>query len=1431
VKKSSSFLICSLLAFCSAALAAAQTFEIEGEQQHTSTSSGENTRTNVKSDQKGAKSEPGSGGQLGWGSSIEVGRNARAAEDALRRGNPSAAADFAARAVKAAPRDAKLWFLLGYTSRLAGRYAQSLQAYDEGLQLHPGDLDGLSGKAQTYDRMGRTDEAKKLLLQVINANPRRENDLLMAGELFIRTNDLQEGIRLLGRAETMHPTSHAELMMAVAYLKLKQPERARQLLDQARTRDPHNPMVFRAVANYYREEHDYKSAIATLRNSPVFNSDVLADLGYSYELNGDKQEAADSYAKAAKLAPNQIGLQLSAAAAFMRLALLDKTREYLARAQQLDANHYRLHALRALLARAEDRNPEAIREYNAAIANLPQGVPPEGQLYPIQLRLNLSELYRDAGDDMNARRQIAAAEQMMDQLHIEGTARAEFLRVRAAVKTAGQDYNGAESDLQQAQKLDPENLNITLQYAALLWKMDRKQESRKTYTEVLQKDPRNRLAMEGLGYLARDEGDAKTAEKFFDRYASEYPDDYVPFLALGDLYTATREFAKAELNYQKAYKLAPANAIVVANGANAAIEARQIPLAGEWIARAKGKMLDDPRVMLETERYLFHSGKYLESAQIGYKVVQLLPKDRNASVYLGYDLYNLGRFDDVLGLAEQYESILPAEANFPLLAGHVHKQNQLLGEAVDDYSRAIERDPNMVDAYVNRGYVRNDTQDAEDAVKDFETALRLSPDSGVAHLGMAFAQLELRHGRVALEQVDFAAKQMGESGATHLARATAYRQQRLMRPAEREYHDAIRYAPDDLKLQLALADTQYRERHYVESIHTLNDALRLSPDDPLVYASLAHAYAELHDRERTLRYVAAAEKTSSDQSAILLNTGDALLTLGDRQGAMERFTRALQAPDGNRVEARLAIARLFEQAGKADDARQQISLALAEARIGEAEPVSADNLIEAGNLLLAMNDFDLASRYFQRAKTAGAADEVVALGMANTFVAQGETVQAQSALNAVASSNTFKDNYDYALTMGNIYRQRHDNSQAMLAFARANLLGGGEDEIAQRSMQEAAGREGIQVTKKISADSDVVVHGLLDDITIYELNALASGATPSTLPGPFNSLETIWTNGFRMHQQGLPLISGFFQLRNAIGQFAFPNEGVIINRNTFDYNFNGALNPVLHIGRNSVAFNTGLQFTVRRDLDSPAQINQNLFRQFVYLSSSAFGNWLAIDGAVFHEAGPFLEQSYSSSESGARIQFTVGRPWGRTQLITAYTVRDLKFNPTFPQNREFYSTVASGGLQHQFGKNLKVAILADYIRSWRVQQCNGASVTTTSTGPECTSPGSPPVPSGSFFAQALRPAGVVHYKFNNRWSADANFSLSRGEGFHFYDNVQNSFFISYTKPIRRSMEDVGGSVPVEYPLRFSFGIETADYYDFTGHGQAIVYPMVRLTVF
>ena len=153
---------------------------------------------------------------------------------------------------------------------------------------------------------------------MIRANPNRTNDLLIAGELYMRTGDTQQGINLLQQAESHQPNAHAELMLAVAYLKLKEPDRAKQMLDLAKKHAPGNVEIFQAAANYYREEHDYKSAIATLKSAPRQTPEVLADLGYTYDLDGDKEQAAAAYTRAANEKPKEIGYQLSAAQAQLR---------------------------------------------------------------------------------------------------------------------------------------------------------------------------------------------------------------------------------------------------------------------------------------------------------------------------------------------------------------------------------------------------------------------------------------------------------------------------------------------------------------------------------------------------------------------------------------------------------------------------------------------------------------------------------------------------------------------------------------------------------------------------------------------------------------------------------------------------------------------------------------------------------------------------------------------------------------------------------------------------------------------------------------------------------------------------------------------------------------------------------------------------------
>ena len=61
-------------------------------------------------------------------------RQARAAQDALKRNDYAAAVSFAERAAKSAPQNPELWFLLGYCARLEEHYPAAVDAYRRGLK-------------------------------------------------------------------------------------------------------------------------------------------------------------------------------------------------------------------------------------------------------------------------------------------------------------------------------------------------------------------------------------------------------------------------------------------------------------------------------------------------------------------------------------------------------------------------------------------------------------------------------------------------------------------------------------------------------------------------------------------------------------------------------------------------------------------------------------------------------------------------------------------------------------------------------------------------------------------------------------------------------------------------------------------------------------------------------------------------------------------------------------------------------------------------------------------------------------------------------------------------------------------------------------------------------------------------------------------------
>ena len=1378
-----------------ASISGAQVFDVNGQ------SSPNGAQTGKTHHGPTSRQEPSASG-MGWGSGIGVAREARAAQMALQHGNPKEAVVHAQHAVDAAPQNSDLWFTLAYAARLSGEYSKAVDAYQRGLALKPASVQGLSGLAQTYALMGKSAEAQQTLQKVLGANPKSETDLQLAGELLLST-DPKRAIEYLQRAETIRRSWRNELLLARAYDRTGDKQSALGMLERARRSSPSNPEVLRAIAAYYRDTNNYEAAVRTLERVHSNDPNIFAELGYSYSLAGNTRAAARSYSEAASRAPKNIDMQLGAAQAMLNAGEFSKANALLNHAATLNPDHYRVYALRGRLDVGQHENQAAAKEYEAALQHLPESVP-EGVLYPISLRVDLAGVYRDEGDTADAERVIKDAANAISAIDLQGTERPEFLRLRAVVELAEGQPDSAEKDLQQALQIEPRNVVLLLNYADLLRKTKRKEEARKKYLEALAVDSSNPSALGSLGFLSREMGDPEAARRYFHEYAKAHPEDYVPYLALGDMDSENHDFDEAEKNYRQAFKLAPDHPLIVSGAMNAALEAHHFPEAKRWLADSPADMRENPQVMREHERYLTMTGNYAESADLGYQVIEKLPNDREGVDYLAYDLLFLKRFDDAMKIVEQYQPVLQNDRDLPLISGYVNAHNHEYEAAVRDFTQALAVDPKMAVGYMNRGYVYNDMRLASKAEADFREALKLNPQYGEARLGLAYALVQLRRPTPALKEAELAMRLLPESASLHLVKAEAYRQRAMLSRAESEYESALKFDPNSVTTYIALNDVQYRAREYAESAATLQKALTIAPADAMLQAQLGRSYARLGRGDAAVQEIASAERAGGGDYKVLLVAADAMRIMNRRDQSMTIYARALETSDEDRLQVRLALAQLFAEEGKPADAEEQVAMGFAEARVASTDVTTADDYLNAASIMMGIHEYTLAQRLYGRAEALGADQTLVAVGMANAALALGETQNAQLQLASVHDDPDLKNNYDYLVSQGNVYRQLGQNDLALADFVHAHQLNP-DDPAIQDAETELAEEVGRPVTDHLGISSDVRADPVFEDDNVYQLDARLLGVqnNASLLPLPRHSLETYAQSRFQFRPDSFPPIQGFVAERNAQGTFSFPSELLIQDRNTLDTIFNISVAPMVKLGDVKFSIMPGLQYTIRRDTLVPAGLNQNLFRQFVYVASSPIGDWLSFSGNLIREAGPFTEHPLHSRDFSGALDFRVGRPWGKTALLAGYTGRNVLFSPNVHNDRavvEDYETSSYAGLEHQFGSRIRVSAVAEFLRGWRIENLEYAT------------------------AQTLRPRFSLDAKIRRNWALSATGAWSSGRNFHAYDSVTSNVEVTYTRDQGwgRSSE---GSVP--YPLTLSFGLGQQSFYDFPGHAHTQVVPIAQ----
>lgn len=248
----------------------------------------------------------------------------------------------------------------------------------------------------------------------------------------------------------------------------------------------------------------------------------------------------------------------------------------------------------------------------------------------------------------------------------------------------------------------------------------------------------------------------------------------------------------------------------------------------------------------------------------------------------------MGKKTLILLLSLLLAVILNSPASQPLAAENPEDQAQELflqgvdalnqgnsNAALEKFNEALKLDPEIPEAYINRGIALRRLEQYVEAVADFDKALKLAPKSPEAFYN----------------------------------RALAYSLSGVYDKAVADYTHALKLAPKDWQIFYNRGNAYLDQNKPKEALADYNQAVKLSPQSPEV----------LHNRGLAHLNLGQAEKALEDADAVLKLNGNFARAQFVRAQALEKLNQKYEA---------IAAYRVFLNTGNPDKDRDLMQKAL-----------------------------------------------------------------------------------------------------------------------------------------------------------------------------------------------------------------------------------------------------------------------------------------------------------------------------------------------------------------------------------------------------------------------------------------------------------------------------------------------------------------------
>ena len=240
----------------------------------------------------------------------------------------------------------------------------------------------------------------------------------------------------------------------------------------------------------------------------------------------------------------------------------------------------------------------------------------------------------------------------------------------------------------------------------------------------------------------------------------------------------------------------------------------------------------------------------------------------------------------------QGNQTISAETYF--LRGNASYDLGLYDLAIVNYDKAIQLEPDYIDAYINRGIAKIRLGQHFAAIGDYDKAIQLKPDYASAYYNRGNAKYKLGQHFAAISDYDKAIQLKPDDVSAYYNRGNAKIRLGQHFAAIGDYDKAIQLKPDDVSAYYNRGNAKIRLGQHFAAIGDYDKAIQLKPDYAEAYNNRGNAKSKLGQHFAAISDFDKAIQLKPDYAEAYNNRGNAKSKLGQHFAAISDFDKAIQ---------------------------------------------------------------------------------------------------------------------------------------------------------------------------------------------------------------------------------------------------------------------------------------------------------------------------------------------------------------------------------------------------------------------------------------------------------------------------------------------------------------------------------------------------------